>query len=160
VGQGALGSNAFGNNNIALGRFAGSAVANASNVICIGAAGQDLSNSCYIGNIVGTQLTRGNAAAVFIDVNTGQLGTVLVDAPGNKTTEAVPQLEQDQVLLNESLKEHRKVEEQEVSIAELKKELASLAAAVKEQATQIQKVSAQIEVNKVGPRTVRNDRER
>ena len=48
------------------------------------------------------------------------------------------------MLLNEFLKEHRKVEEQEKTIVELKSGMIALAATVKEQASQIQKVSAQL----------------
>ena len=47
------------------------------------------------------------------------------------------------MLLNEFLKEHRKNEEQEKRIAELKSGMTALAATVKEQESQIQKVSAQ-----------------
>jgi hypothetical protein len=54
------------------------------------------------------------------------------------------------MLLNEFLKEHRAVEE-------LKKEIAALTAQLKEQAVQIQKVSAQLELNKSAPQTVLND---
>ena len=54
------------------------------------------------------------------------------------------------MLLNEFLKEHRTVED-------LKKEIATLAATVKEQAEQIQKVSAQLELSKSAPQTVLND---
>jgi Chaperone of endosialidase len=61
------------------------------------------------------------------------------------------------MLLNEFLKEHRTVQEQGATIAELKKEIANLTAAVKEQAAQIQKVSAQIEVSKPASRTVLNN---
>jgi exosome complex RNA-binding protein Rrp42 (RNase PH superfamily) len=43
-------------------------------------------------------------------------------------------------LLNEFLKEHRKNETQETTIAELKAEIATLSAMVKAQAAQIQKV--------------------
>jgi hypothetical protein len=46
------------------------------------------------------------------------------------------------MLLNEFIKEHRKNEEQEKTIAELKSGMTALAAMVKEQASQIQKVSA------------------
>jgi hypothetical protein len=52
-------------------------------------------------------------------------------------------------LLNEFLKEHKKVEELESTVA-------ALAATVKEEAAQIQKVSAQIEVNKRAPQMVVN----
>lgn len=54
------------------------------------------------------------------------------------------------MLLNEFLKEHRTVQE-------LEQEVAVLAATVKEQATQIQKISAQIDTNKLGPQIVLNN---
>src|SRR5436190_11614602 len=54
------------------------------------------------------------------------------------------------MLLNEFLKEHRTVEG-------LKREIAGLAATVREQAAQIQKVSAQIELSERAPRTVLNN---
>ncbi len=54
------------------------------------------------------------------------------------------------MLLNEFLKEHKKVEELEGIVT-------SLAATVKEQAAQIQKVSAQFEVNKTAPQIVLNN---
>ena len=67
------------------------------------------------------------------------------------------------MLLNEFLKEHRKVERQEATIAELKSMVAQqqkgmevLTATVKEQAAQIQKVSAQLEVNRSAPQIVDN----
>ena len=55
------------------------------------------------------------------------------------------------MLLNEFLKEHRKNEEQQKQIEALRAEL-------KEQAAQIQKVSAELEVNKPAAQTVLNDR--
>jgi hypothetical protein len=61
------------------------------------------------------------------------------------------------MLLNEFLKQHRKVQEQEKTIAELKSGMQVLAATVKEQAAQIQKVSAHLEVNKPTPQIVLND---
>jgi hypothetical protein len=54
------------------------------------------------------------------------------------------------MLLNEFLKEHRKVEE-------LKGIVGSLAATVKEQAAQIQKVSTQLEASKPAPQVVNNN---
>jgi trimeric autotransporter adhesin len=62
------------------------------------------------------------------------------------------------MLLNEFLKEHRKNEEQEKTIAELKCGMTALAATVKEQASQIQKVSAQLEMSKTAPQVVGNNR--
>jgi hypothetical protein len=52
--------------------------------------------------------------------------------------------------LNEFLKEHRTVEE-------LKKEIAALTTTVKEQASQIQKVSAELQVRKSAPQVVANN---
>jgi hypothetical protein len=82
------------------------------------------------------------------------------------------------MLLNEFLKEHQKVEqqdqkiqEQDVTIAQLKsaatkqeavnaeqqKRMEALTASLKEQAAQIQKVSTQLEVSKPAPQTVLNN---
>jgi hypothetical protein len=55
------------------------------------------------------------------------------------------------MLLNEFLREHQKVEKLEATVS-------SLVAMVKEQAAQIQKVSAQLELSKPAPQTVLNGR--
>jgi hypothetical protein len=60
------------------------------------------------------------------------------------------------MLLNEFLKEHKKVQEQEATIEQLKNEMQTVVAQLKEQAAQIQKVSAQVEVNKPALQTVAN----
>ena len=82
------------------------------------------------------------------------------------------------MLLNEFLKEHGKVQEEETAIMQLKstaakeqatitqlkstvaqqqKGMEALAASLKEQASQIQKVSAQLELRKPGPQTLANN---
>ena len=68
------------------------------------------------------------------------------------------------MLLNEFLKEHHTVkalkstvEKQEATIAQQQKGMEVLTAQLKEQASQIQKVSAQLEVNKPTPKTVLNN---
>ena len=78
------------------------------------------------------------------------------------------------MLLNEFLKEHKKVEEQQTTIAQLKsttaqerrdlegiaarqeKEIQALTAQLKEHSAQIQRVSAQVELNKSVPQIVQN----
>ena len=70
------------------------------------------------------------------------------------------------MLLNEFLQEHKTVQEQGATIAEFKKEIANLTATVKEQASQIQKVSAQLaaaspsrgglEASRPAPQVVKN----
>jgi hypothetical protein len=72
------------------------------------------------------------------------------------------------MLLNEFLKEHRTVQEQgatitqqrkdfEAAIAQQQKTIEALTATVNQQAAQIQKVCAQLEVNRPAPQTVLND---
>jgi septal ring factor EnvC (AmiA/AmiB activator) len=74
------------------------------------------------------------------------------------------------MLLNEFIKEHRKVEQQGMALTEVKsnaakqeatialqqQEIKALTASLKEQSAQIQKVNAQIELSKPSPRTVLN----
>jgi hypothetical protein len=60
------------------------------------------------------------------------------------------------MLLNEFLKEHRKVESLEKAMAEQQKDNAAMRAMLKEQAAQIQKVSAELELSKTAPQTVLN----
>ena len=74
------------------------------------------------------------------------------------------------MLLNEFLKEHKKVEEQQTNITQLKSKMAKqeaiiaqqqkgmevLTAQLKEQAAQIQKVSAQLELRSPAAQTVLN----
>jgi hypothetical protein len=76
------------------------------------------------------------------------------------------------MLLNEFLKEHKKVEQQQTNITQLNSKMANQAAIIaqqqkgmealtaqlKEQAAQIQKVSAQLELGKAAGQTVLNDR--
>jgi hypothetical protein len=69
---------------------------------------------------------------------------------GKGQIEAVRYTAINAMLLNEFLKEHKKVEDLEGTVA-------SLVTTVKEQAAQIQKVSAQVEVNNAGPKTVLNN---
>jgi Chaperone of endosialidase len=60
------------------------------------------------------------------------------------------------MLLNEFLKEHQKVQELEANDAEQQREIKTLVATVKEQAAQIQKVSAQLEASKPAPQVANN----
>jgi hypothetical protein len=95
----------------------------------------------FIAGIFDRAIDVGTAVPVFVD-NTGKLGTILVDAVGNKV--ATPQ-----AMLNESRNQQKR-------IAELEGTVERLAAMVKEQAAQIQKVSAQIEASKPAPQVVIN----
>jgi trimeric autotransporter adhesin len=183
-----------GSGNTALGFNAGINVATASNVIAIGIAGADVSNSCYIGNIFGA---TGSGGEVAVSVSPdGKLSTIASsrrfkkeiksmdkaseailalkpvtfhyksDTKGTPQfgliAEEVAEMNPDLVggdnngeiytvrydavnamLLNEFLKEHRKVEQLEKQIEKL--------------AVGLQKVSAQIELSKQAPQTVLNN---
>jgi hypothetical protein len=61
------------------------------------------------------------------------------------------------MLLNEFLKEHRKVETQEKKVQQLETTVTRLEAALKKQAAQIQAVNEKVELGKPAPRTVTND---
>ena len=83
---------------------------------------------------------------------------ILLDKEGKPQTVRYEQVWN--MMLNEFLKEHKRVEEQQATITQLKKDfgatIALLTARLDEQAAQIQKVSAQIEVSKPAPQVVVN----
>ncbi len=209
VGADTLVNNTLGASNIALGYLAGSNITDAAHVICIGAAGENVSTTCYIGQIFGATSSRGTA--VFINSD-GKLGTITSSRrfkeeikPMEQASEALLALKPvtfrykkeidrsgtsqlglvaedvekvnpdlivrdkegkpysvryDQVnamLLNEFLKEHRKNEEQEATIAQLKKEMETVVARLKEHDSQMQRVRMQIEISKAIEQTALNN---
>ena len=194
VGASALVNDTTGDSNVALGIGAGSAVTTASNVICIGAAGGNISNSCFIGHIFGAMSAFGSPVYVDIvghlftinsarrfkdnikpmdkasevlfalkpvtfrykkefdpagipqfglvaeDVEKVNPDLVVRDADGKVRTVRYEQI--NAMLLNEFLKEHRKVEQLEKQVEKL--------------TVGLQKVSAQLEASKPAPQVVNN----
>ncbi len=189
-----------------MGYFAGINVTTANNVICIGADGNNVDNSCYIGQIFGA--TSSGGAAVSVNSN-GRLGTMTSSRrfkeeikPMDETSEVLLALKPvtfrykkdidpagtsqfglvaeevekvnpdlivrdkegkpysvryDQVnamLLNEFLKEHRKVEQLtkdfESELAEQQKQIEALTAG-------LQKVTAQVGMSRPAPQMVVNE---
>ena len=217
VGPFALGNNVNGSNNIALGGGAGTGITTADNVICIGTAGQNVANSCYIGQIFG--VTSSGGTGVFINAD-GKLGTATSSlrfkeqiTPMDSTSEVLFALKPvtfrykkeidpaglsqfglvaeevqkvnpdlvvrdkegkpysvryDQVnamLLNEFLKEHRKVEEESRKVEKQETTISQLGSTVTQQQKQIealtvglQKVSDQLKLSGPAPRTVADNR--
>jgi hypothetical protein len=101
----------------------------------------------FIGGVFGASVSVATAVPVFID-DTGKLGTVLVaDSPGRQGT-------RHQAMHNQAARSEFK--ELQATVAQQQKEIAMLTAQLREQAAQIQKVSAQIELKKPAPRTVAN----
>ena len=121
-----------------------------TNVISIGgiaASGTPYENT-YIGGIFGASVNTGTALPVYVDTD-GHLGTTLVNANGQKVRLRAPQGAQAQATLNEFQKQQKR-------ITELENMVARLAATVKDQAAQIEKVSAQIELQKPARQVVVN----
>jgi trimeric autotransporter adhesin len=220
VGDSALSQNATGSGNTVLGYQAGIGIHTADNVIAIRASAEDVSNSCYIGQIFGA--TSAGGTAVFIN-GVGKLGTTTSSRrfkedikPMDKASEALfalkpvsfhykkeidpagtaqfglvaEEVEQvnpdlvvrdtqgktysvryDQVnamLLNEFLKEHRrvqeqdrKIEEQEAKIAQQEKVFQSKFGEQEKQiaalTSGLQKVSARIVASKPEPAIAANN---
>ncbi len=176
VGDEAGNSIIDGDNSVALGAAAGTGVVHASNVIAVGAnvAGEDVSNTTWIGNVYGVTTQSGTTAPVIVS-DSGQLGTVASSerfkkdiATMDEASEAILSLRPvtfhyksdvkdfpqfgliaeevakvnpalvlpdkegkpytvrydavNAMLLNEFLKEHRRVEEQQATITQLKKD--------------------------------------
>jgi uncharacterized coiled-coil protein SlyX len=95
IGNNTLVNTISGNLNTALGANAGNSVTTASNVICIGASGADVDNSCYVGNIFGQPIDPATATLVAVD-SSGKLGTMLSSRrfkhdikPMDKASEAI-----------------------------------------------------------------------
>ena len=93
-----------------------------------------------------------------------EVAEVYPDLVGRNSKGEPESVRYDQVnamLLNEFLKEHRKNEEQQATITELKKELQANAARQQKQiealTAGLQKVSAQLEASKSAPQVVLNN---
>ena len=222
VGSVALSNNSTGNNNIALGFFAGGAVSTADEVIAIGTLGQNVSNSCYIGQIYSNIQPQVGTDPDLVTINSnGRLGRANISSrrykhdiqPMHTASEAIYQLKPvsfryhkqydrtqtiafgliaeevadvnpdlvgrnpegqpesvryeqiNAMLLNEFLKEHRrgeeqdcKIQEQETTIAELRSEIRNLAAMVNEQASDLRKVSAQLQISNAAEQEIASNR--
>jgi hypothetical protein len=104
----------------------------------------------YIAGIFGRDVDAATAVAVFVDTNQ-KVGTNLVDANGN----SVPF--KPQAMLDESRKQQKRIAELEATVERQQKGMEVLTAQLKEQVTQIQKVSAQLEISKPAPQVVANE---
>ena len=104
----------------------------------------------FIGGIYGSEVSAGTALPVYVDTD-GHLGTTLVNGSAMKLRIRTPKGAQPQVKVNEFQKQQKR-------IAELENTVARLVATVKDQAAQIEKVSAQLELRKPARRVVANKR--
>ncbi len=165
IGDDALHACTEGSSNVAIGDEAGNNLTTGDQNIYIGkgvSAGADnelrfirigdtslTDHDCFIAGIVDRAVDTGTAQLVFADGNQ-KLGTILVDANGN----SVPF--KPQAMLDEALKQQKRIAELEATVERQQKGMEVLTAQLKEQAAQIQKVSAQVEMSKPAARTVAN----
>ena len=170
VGTGAGPNVVVGFNNTYLGDFVGTLAVDESDTIRIG----DLSNGngagsleCFIGGIFNNfQPVGGTVVEVTLDLaddhlgwDVGPSGAPTVPSRGAPVKRGAPQpaarpqakaLPQHQAMLND------RVDKLQAVVQLQQKLIASLTAQVKEQAAQIQRVSAQVEMIKPAPRVVEN----
>ena len=120
-----------GNGNVCIGAGAvGVAGENGTTRIGDTVGGQSGNLACYIGGVYFSGVDVDTAQPMYVDAS-GKLGTLLVDANGNKVTVPVSQGTQPQATLDEFLKQQKRIAELESA--------ARLAATVKKQTLQIQK---------------------
>ena len=100
---------------------------------------------------------KGTAQFGLVAEQVAKVNPALVDRDGNGEIYTVRYEAVNAMLLNEFLKVHRKVEKLEATAVEQQKEIKTLTASLKEQASQIQKVSAQLAVSKPAPQMVLNN---
>jgi hypothetical protein len=142
--QAGTGSGVDGDDNIYVGATSGPASGSENGAIRIG--DPEFVSSCYIAGISGQSASGG--VPVLINA-TGKLGTGPADSPFS---------------MNNMLKRQRTVqdlkvttEKQEATIALQQSQINALTAGVKEQAAQIRKASAQLELSEPKPKTVLNN---
>ena len=153
LGNLALNASVSTSDHVCVGRLAGSGITIANNNIILGhhngvhSVFGEVSDRCFIDNISGSPVSAGTAAFVLVDSD-GRLGTFTVadgPDPGGFSPKGIrPQAIPDaakQAMLN------LKVQALEAIVAELRGQL-------KEQAVQIEKVSAQVQLDKSAARTV------
>jgi hypothetical protein len=161
IGNLALQSSQSTSDHVAVGRLAGSGITTANNNVIIGhlsgvhSVFGEVSDRCFIENIFGAPVSAGTAAFVFIDSD-GRLGTTTVDGadPGGFFTQPAQRTSPNAVPDAKQAMLNLKVDKLQATVSEQKKQIKILTTQLKEQAAQIQKVSAQLEVKKPAAKVV------
>jgi hypothetical protein len=161
IGNQALQSSETTSDHVAIGRMAGSGITSANNNIIIGhhsgvhsVFGQE-SDRCFIDNIHGAPVSTATALVVMVDSD-GRLGTATADgpAPGGFSLNGIrPQAIPDaakQAMLNV------KVQNLQATATQQQQQIETLTDQLKEQAAQIQKVNAQLKMNKPPTKVIAN----
>jgi plastocyanin len=162
IGNQALQSNLSNSDHVAIGSMAGSGITSVDNNIIIGhhsgvhsVFGQE-SDRCFIDNIFGAPVSAATAAVVMIDSD-GRLGTATADGhdpggfspKGNIRPQAIPDAARQAML-------DRIIESLQTTVTQQQQQIATLTAQLKDNATQIQKAGAALEMNEPTARVVVN----
>src|SRR5438477_1759473 len=162
IGNQALQSSQTTSDHVALGSMAGSGITTVDNNIIIGhhsgvhsVFGQ-VSDRCTIDNISGARVSAATATVVMVDSD-GKLGTVTMDGPdpggfspkGGIRPQAIPDAAKQ-------AKFNLKVQNLQATITQNQQQIETLTAHLKEQTAQIQKVNAQLEMNKPATKVIVN----
>jgi hypothetical protein len=161
IGNQALQSSETTSDHVAIGNMAGSGITTANNNIIIGhhsgvhtVFGQE-SDRCFIDNIHGAPVSTATALVVMVDSD-GRLGTSTADGPApggfspkGTRSQAIPDPAK-QAMLNV------KVQNLRVTATQQQQQIETLTAKLKENAAQIQKANAQLEMNKPAAKVVVN----
>ena len=160
IGNLALQSSVTTSDHVCIGGQAGSGLTTADNNIIIGhhsgvhsVFGQE-SDRCFIDNIHGAPVSAATAITVMVDSD-GRLGTVAMEGPSGSSSpkgirpQAIPDAAK-QAMLN------RNVQNLQATIAQQQQQIDILTTQVKENAAQIQKANAKLEMNKPPAKVVVN----
>jgi hypothetical protein len=163
IGNLALQNSETTSDHVAIGRLAGSGITTVNNNIIIGhhngvhsRFGQE-DNVCYIGNIWGANVdnTGGVAQVVLVDPD-GRLGTIPIPVGGipGKSLGMQPHVIRDAT--NQAL--DQKVQKLRTTVAQQQQQIDMLLTQLKENAAEIQKANAQLEMDKPAAKVVVNRR--
>jgi hypothetical protein len=138
---------------VCVGSMAGSGITTANNNIIIGhhsgvhsVFGEE-SDRCFIDNIFGAPVSAATATMVMVDSD-GRLGTVTAEGPAKGSRpQAIPDAAK-QAMLN------LKVQKLQATITQQQQQIEMLTAQLKENAAQIQKANAQLEMSKPAAKVV------
>ncbi len=161
IGNQALQSSETTSDHVAIGRMAGSGITTANNNIIIGhhsgvhsVFGQE-SDRCFIDNIHGAPVSAATALVVTVDPD-GRLGTTTADrpAPGGFSPKRHPASSHSR----RRQASHARSESRELASNRpwQQQQIQTLTAQLKENAAQIQKANAQLEMNKPAAKVVVN----
>jgi len=166
LGDDTLLLNTTNNRHVCVGDNAGNGITFVNNNIIIGhhsgvhsRFGQ-ISDRCFIDNIYGSPVNNAGGVARFVFVDPdGRLGTTLTAAGATDAGGFYDQPAQREAPVSKDDRSAmRKVEKLQATVALQQKEIDVLKAQMKEQATLIQKVSAELQVVKPAPKTVATNR--